>query len=230
MLGAALMAASSEDKDSDLNQSCDHSLDDNPDSGTRQRATLAPVKSPPVDLAERLIAASPGILGQSELRLEDVAATVGVARTTLYYYFSGRDDLVSFLLARHIQDGAEVIRQAADGADSPAEKLHDVTVALIEFIAAHPGLCAAMLATLGAAGRMDEALHANEALVATPVRDLVAAGIAAGDLRDGDPADITNALLGAILLAVLARTAQHRDITPPVARQLAELLLRGPLA
>jgi TetR/AcrR family transcriptional regulator len=126
--------------------------------------------------------------------------------------------------------GAEVIRQAADGADSPAAKLHDVTVALIEFIAAHPGLCAGMLATLGATGRMDEALHANEALIAAPVRDLVAAGIAAGEVRDGDPADITNALLGGILLAVLARTAEHREITLPVARQLANVLLYGPLA
>jgi TetR/AcrR family transcriptional regulator len=188
------------------------------------------VKSPPVDLAERLIAESPGILGQPEVRLEDVATTVGVARTTLYYYFAGRDDLVSFLLARHIQHGADVIQQAAEGADSPADKLHDVTVALIEFIAAHPGLCAGLLATLGAAGRMDEALQANEALIATPVRDLVTAGIAAGDLRDGDPTDFTNALLGGILLAVLARTAQHREITPPVARQLAELLLHGPVA
>jgi AcrR family transcriptional regulator len=138
--------------------------------------------------------------------------------------------LVSFLLARHIQRGADVIQQAAEGADSPADKLHDVTVALIEFIAAHPGLCAGLLATLGAAGRMDEALQANEALIATPVRDLVTAGIAAGDLRDGDPTDFTNALLGGILLAVLARTAQHREITPPVARQLAELLLHGPVA
>jgi hypothetical protein len=32
------------------------------------------------------------------------------------------------------------------------------------------------------------------------------------------------------LAAVLARTAQRREITPAVARQLADLLLRGPLA
>ena len=219
-----------EARDSDPNQSCDRDPDCSPDLGTRQRATLAAVKSPPVDLAERLIAASPEILGQPEPRLEDVASTVGVARTTLYYYFSGRDDLVGFLLARHLQHGADVIQQAGEGAGSPATKLQDVTVALIEFIAAHPGLCAGLLATLGAAGRTDEVLQANEALIASPVRDLVTAGIAAGDLRDGDPTDITNALLGGILLAVLARTVQHREITPPIARQLAELLLRGPLA
>jgi AcrR family transcriptional regulator len=191
---------------------------------------MTSVKSPPVDLAKRLIAASPEILGQSDLRLEDVAATVGVARTTLYYYFSGRDDLVSFLLTRHIQDGADVIRQATEAATSPATKLGAVTVALIEFLAAHPGLCTGLLASLGAAGRMDEALHANEALIASPVRDLVTAGIASGDLHDGDPADITNALLGGILFVVLARTASDREITPAVARQLAELLLRGQLA
>ncbi len=98
------------------------------------------------------------------------------------------------------------------------------------FLAAEPGLCTALLATLGAAGRMDEVLHANEALIGAPLRDLVTAGIASGDLRDGDTADITNGLLGGILLMVLARTARRREITPEIARELAELLLRGPLA
>ena len=58
------------------------------------------MKQPPVDLAQRLVGASDQILGAGgDVRLEDVAATVGVARTTLYYYFSGRDDLVSCIVA-----------------------------------------------------------------------------------------------------------------------------------
>ena len=189
------------------------------------------MKTPPAGLAGRLIAASPAILGgRSEVRLEDVAADIGVARTTLYYYFSGRDDLVSFLLAEHLRQGAEVIERAIDGSGSPAKKLHAVAAALIEFLAAHPGLCTGLLASLGAAGRMDEALHANEALIASPIRDLVSAGIAAGEVRDGDPEDITNALLGGILLVVLARSARQRDTTPAAARKIADQLLHGPLA
>jgi TetR/AcrR family transcriptional regulator len=199
--------------------------------GNGPRASVSPVKTPPAGLSERLIAASPEILGgRSEVRLEDVAAAVGVARTTLYYYFSGRDDLVSFLLAEHLRHGAEVIEQATQGPGSPAAKLHDVTVAVIEFVATHPGLCTGLLASLGADGQMDEVLHANEALIASPIRDLVSAGIAAGELRDGDADDITNALLGGILLVVLARAAQQRDTTPATAQQLADQLLQGPLA
>jgi AcrR family transcriptional regulator len=189
------------------------------------------VKTPPAGLAERLIAASPAILGgRSEVRLEDVAADIGVARTTLYYYFSGRDDLISFLLAEHLTQGAEVIDSAIDSTGSPADKLHGVTAALIEFLAIHPGLCTGRLASLGAAGRMNEALQANEALIASPIRELVAAGIAAGEVRDGDPDDITSALLGGILLTVLAQTARQHDITPTTAQKLADRLLHGPLA
>jgi AcrR family transcriptional regulator len=189
------------------------------------------VKTPPADLTRRLIAASGQIFdGQADIRLEDVATTVGVARTTLYYYFSGRDDLMSFLLSVHLKQGAEVIEKAADGAGTPAKKLYAVAAAIIQFLGEQPGLCTGLLTSFGASGRMEEVLSANETFIAAPVRDLVAAGIASGDVRKGDHSDITNALLGGILLVVLARSAQQQAMTSTVARRLADQILRGPFA
>ena len=210
----------------------DHGLDCSPNVGTSKVGSVSAVRTPPADLAKRLMAASDEILaGDAEVRLEEVAASVGVARTTLYYYFSGRDDLVSFVLTEHIDAGAEAIRRATETAGSPVIKIRAVVVALIQFLGGHPGLCAALLASLGAAGRMNEALQANETHIASPVRELVAEGIASGELRDGDPADITSAILGAILLTVLARTFQNRDTTSAaIADQLADQILHGPLA
>jgi TetR/AcrR family transcriptional regulator len=186
------------------------------------------VKTPPADLAQRLMAASDTILdGGSDVRLEDVAARVGVARTTLYYYFSGRDDLVAFLLAEHLRDGASTIASAAAGDDPVAARLRRVTIALLDLLGKHPGLCTGLLASLGAAGRMDEVLAANDALIVTPVRTLVAEGIKAREVRNGDAGDIASALLGAILFVVLSRTAQGRPVSD--ADQISENLLRGPL-
>ena len=189
------------------------------------------MKTPPPDLAGRLVASGDTILGSgADIRLEEVAATVGVARTTLYYYFSGRDDLVSFLLAEHLKHGAELIRQATEGGEPPATKLRQVTVALIQFLGQHPALCTGLLASLGAVGRMDEVLAANEALIVAPVRSLVEAGMAAGDLRAGDAGDVAGAILGGILLVVLSRTLQGRPLSADgVADQIADQILQGPL-
>lgn len=189
------------------------------------------MKKPPADLAERLMAVSDEVLSSDvEVRLEEVAASVGVARTTLYYYFSGRDDLVSFVLTQHIDAGAEAIKEAIAEPGSPSTQLRAVVGAIISFLAGHPGLCSGLLASMGASGRMEEVLQANELRIAAPIRELVAAGIAEGKLRKGDVADITNAILGGALLAVLSRTFQDRDVTTPgFADELAETILRGPL-
>jgi AcrR family transcriptional regulator len=189
------------------------------------------VKTPPPDLARRLVASGDTILGGgADIRLEEVAATVGVARTTLYYYFSGRDDLVSFLLAEHLKHGADLIREATERPEPPAIQLRRVTVALVQFLGQHPALCTGLLASLGAVGRMDEVLAANEAFIVTPVRQLVEAGMAAGELRTGDPGDVASTILGGILLVVLSRTLQCREVTSDdAADQIANQILRGPL-
>jgi TetR/AcrR family transcriptional regulator len=189
------------------------------------------VKKPPADLAERLMAVSEEVLSSDvEVRLEEVATSVGVARTTLYYYFSGRDDLVSFMLTQHVKAGADAIKQALAEPGSPSTQLRAVVVAIISFLAGHLGLCSGLLASMGASAQMEEVLQANELHIATPVRELVAAGVAAGELRKGDVADITNGILGGALLAVLSRTFQGRDVTSPgFADELAETILRGPL-
>ena len=145
-----------------------------------------------------MLAASP------PARFDDIAECIGVARATLYYYFSGRDDLLSFVLAEHIRRGAEVIADAADGV--PTERLRAAVTGLVRFLGEHPDLCPALLAAMGGAGRMREALEANEVSIAAPLRGIVADGMATGAFADGDPDDVTAALMGAVLMQVMSRS------------------------
>ena len=41
----------------------------------------------------------------------------------LYYYFSGRKNLIAFLLAEHLVAAAQVIKTASDTQPSPADRL-----------------------------------------------------------------------------------------------------------
>src|SRR5215813_9410046 len=93
------------------------------------------MKTPPADLAERLIAVSETVLGADPPpRLEDVATAIGASRASLYYYFSGRDDLVAFLLARHARAGAAAVAEAVNPEAAPAERLRLTVEALTEFL------------------------------------------------------------------------------------------------
>jgi AcrR family transcriptional regulator len=189
------------------------------------------VKTPPDDLADRLLGASEMILATAPpARFDDIAEQVGVARATLYYYFSGRDDLLSFVLAEHIRRGAEIIA-AADG-DSPSERLRVTVAGLVRFLGETPELCPALLGAMGAAGQMREALEANELLIATPLRQIVGEGMAAGEFAEGDLSDLTSALIGAVLMQVVSRymrgAAIESDETVADVTEIAMRIVAGP--
>jgi TetR/AcrR family transcriptional regulator len=190
------------------------------------------VKTPSPELAERLLAISEQALhSDPALRLEDIARLVGTSRAALYYYFSGRDDLLSFLLTTHARHGAEAIQAAIDPDDPPPVRLRAMLSAMIEYLGGHPGTCAGLLSALGATGQMGEVLRANDTWIAAPLRDLLLEGRASGAFAVHDIGDAANAVLGAILLAVLGRTMAGADPTDRRFRQqLTEQIIRGLLA
>jgi AcrR family transcriptional regulator len=187
------------------------------------------VKTPPTDLAQRLLDVSEQVLDPGPaLRLEDVARLIGAARATLYYYFSGRDDLLSFLLAEHTRQGAEAVRAAVRADDGPEARLRAMMAALVGFLTSHPGTCAGLLGALGATGRLGEALQASDTWIAAPLREALTQGRDAGVFAVEGPADAANTILGGLMLAVLGRAMTGADPTEPRFRQhLVDQLLRG---
>lgn len=189
------------------------------------------MKSPPRDLARRLADASEEILRPGrDLRLEDIAAMVGSARATLYYYFSGREDLIAFLLTEHVTTASEAITAAARPGQPPAMRLRAAVTALVAFLGDRPGVCAGLLSFADATGQLRPVMAAKDAALTAPIADILREGIQAGQLSAGEPGDAANAILGAAMIATLARWDRGDDSTSPVFQQaLTDQIVRGVL-
>src|SRR5260221_11146744 len=112
------------------------------------------MRRPPPKLVQRLVSASEEVLRPDRaLRLEDIAALIGSARATLYYHFSGRDDLVAFLLEEHLRVAAETIELAVTTARPPVVQLRSAITAPAGFLAGQPGQGAGLLSFPAATGR-----------------------------------------------------------------------------
>lgn len=170
------------------------------------------MKTPSADLTARLLARAPELLRPEGVpRFEEVADLVEVSRATLYYYFSGQDDLLAFLLTAHVEDGAAAMAAADPGSGPAAERLRAVMTAVAEFLGQHPAVCSGLLSAASSGGQLREVLVAHDAHIARPVRDLLSAGAADGSLHVTDVRDASNTLLGAVLMAVIGRAAEERD-------------------
>src|SRR5216683_7819838 len=120
------------------------------------------MRRPPSKLVQRLLSASEEVLRPDRaLRLEDIATLVGSARATLYYHFSGRDDLVAFLLEEHLRVAAETIELAVTTTRPPVVQLRSAITALVGFLGGQPGVCAGLLSFAGATGRLGTLMAAK---------------------------------------------------------------------
>jgi AcrR family transcriptional regulator len=175
-----------------------------------------------LDVSEQVLDSDPA------LRLEDVARLVGASRATLYYYFSGRDDLLSFLLTEHTRHGGEAARAAVPADEGPEALLRAMVKGLVEYLTVHPGTCTGLIGALGATGRLGEVLQASDTWITAPLREVLTEGRDAGAFAVEDPADAANALMGGLLLAVLGRAMVGADPTDPrFQRHLVDQMLGG---
>ena len=82
-----------------------------------------------LDAAHDLIAD----VGSADISLADVAAAVGIGRTTLYEYFRDKDDLIASLVEERLPEVIqEVINAAVEG--DVRDRLGELAVATVEFI------------------------------------------------------------------------------------------------
>lgn len=169
------------------------------------------------------------LLPDQALRLEDIAALIGSARATLYYHFSGCDDLVAFLLEEHLRAAGEAIELAVTTARPPTVvPLRSAITALAGFLGGQPGVCAGLLSFAGATGRLGTLMAAKDAALAAPLRKLLDEGAATGQFTISDSGDAANAILGAALIATLTRWEDGRDTQDPEFQQaLADQLVRS---
>ena len=138
--------------------------------------------------------------GVDNARVEDVAVAAGIPRTTLYYYFAGRDDIVAFLFQTRLNVVSEAVAAEADGDGTAAERFERVVRAQIGIIAEHPGASKLLLASLGKAAHKPDLVDLVHASFHGPVERLLREGVADGSLRTSDAERDASAIVGAVLI------------------------------
>jgi AcrR family transcriptional regulator len=169
---------------------------------TPATTTLVAMREVPAAMADKLAAAANDLLANfDELQMNDIAVAAGVARSSLYYYFQNKDDVLSYLLREMLEDLTTSTAAAVDGPGTPPERLGAVIRAQLEHLNEHPAATQLLIANLGRAGKLpDIAARVNQGFE-EPVRRLLAEGAADGTLRTLDDDDLgATALFGAVLV------------------------------
>jgi AcrR family transcriptional regulator len=94
------------------------------------------IRSALLEAAQNLIADA----GTAEVPLAEVALLAGVGRTTLYDYFTDRDDLIASLVEEQLPDVVKGLLSSSLTFGTPADRLADLAIKTVEFVVTDPVL------------------------------------------------------------------------------------------
>jgi len=162
--------------------------------------TVHTVRPLPDRLASRLPAAAEvfAAAGIEDARIEDVAAATGIPKATLYYYFSGKEEVLAWLLEQILDSITREVERAIAAEGTAADRLRAVIRAQFATLAEHPATCRILLSETRRVDRLPEVSAALREAFHGPVERLLAEGARDGSLRSVDVETAAAATFGAI--------------------------------
>ena len=188
------------------------------------------MKQPPEDLAQKLVDASSQFGGTGlDVSMDQVAQAAGVPRATLYYYFSGKEDIVNFYLSHKLDSVSTAMEKAAASEGTVVDRLGGVVRAVLHAMAAQPALCTELPEALRRAqASFSEIAMKAEAVMRQPLRNLLIEGRANGELSVPDIELAIDAIHGALGQAALIRLTRDGELdADAVADALVPLIITG---
>lgn len=194
------------------------------------------MRSVPAQIAIKLHQALPLIAGQGleQTKIDEIADTTGVPKATLYYYFSGKEEILAFLFEDMLTAIADEAKVAMGADGSAAEKVAAVVRTQINLLVRNRDLSAALVGDLGRITRSEALVASLQAAFYEPIETLLREGVADGSLRDtGNPVVASMAVVGPVIISVLMAAIvppDAEDFQADAADQLLDVILRGLVA
>ncbi len=171
------------------------------------------MKRPPDDLVEKLLAVSDQLTGTDlNVSVDDIAKMANVPRATLYYYFAGKEDLLSFFLSDKLHRVSVAIGKAVAGEGTVVERLENTLVAIMGAMMEHPAICTEMPGAIKEAAKYSEVMNEAEKVILAPISELLTEGKANGQLAMTDVNTTAIALMGAVNMVAMFQLVQTGTI------------------
>ena len=167
--------------------------------------------------------------GLDATKMEDIAAATGVPKATLYYYFEGKEEILTFLFTEILDEVAEAIAGALATPGSASDRLAAAVLAHLRVFERFPMASRALQFDLGRAARVPLIAQRVDAAFVEPVYALLVEGASDSSLRAIDhPRLAALAILGAVTTTgINALTIQPGHRAEDVATELVRLVLSG---
>jgi len=192
------------------------------------------VRPMPAKLAAKLYGAAELIAerGIADAKIDEIAEATGIPVATLYYYFRGKEEILSFLLGDLLDTIAGEVGAAIAQPGPAVDRLQWAVEAQVRVMLENPAVCRALTGDLGRATRLPELAVALDSAFYRPLEQLLREGVQDDSLRSvAEPDKVALSIFGAItvmgLSGAVAPPMQKSQFIDDAARAVCDLLIDG---
>jgi TetR/AcrR family transcriptional regulator len=152
--------------------------------------------------------------GLDGTKTEDIAVATGIPKATLYYYFEGKEQVLSYIFGVVLDAVGRAISSAIEGPGDASERMRRLIRAHIRVFADYPRASQALQFDLGRAARFPEVVERSDKTFIEPVTALILEGINEGSFREElQPRLTAVGILGLINTSSMYVIARDVDLT-----------------
>ena len=185
------------------------------------------MKRIPDELGARLISALASGQVDENFSIVQLAKVSGIPRATLYYYFSGKEDLVGFVAESITERIRVATTQAALAPGTAAARLEATLLAGVGITGEHPILDVALLRAMNESGSLVTRIFEMRDIGFGAVREILTEARDLGELDIDDVEATATSIFGATLMVALSGLLTAGEINEEHIRGVARVHARG---
>ena len=166
--------------------------------------------------------------GYDATSIEDITATVGVAKGTLYYHFSSKEEIFSFL----VEEGVKLLQNSIDiktaKLNNYIDKIKAIVLIQIKIVVKYEDLITILLSQFWGKEERNEKCKKNIYNYINKIENIVRDGIEIGQIKQGNPEAIASEIYGLICSTLIYKLRNNGQIdVMKLYKEFEETLIKG---
>ena len=150
--------------------------------------------------------------GYDATSIEDITATVGVAKGTLYYHFSSKEEIFNFL----VEEGIKLLQNSIDIKTAKfsnyIDKIKAIVLIQIKIVVKYEDLITILLSQFWGNEARNQKCQKHILGYVNKIENIVKEGIKAGEIKEGNPQAIASEIYGLICSSLVYKARKEEEI------------------
>lgn len=150
--------------------------------------------------------------GYDATSIEEITATVGVAKGTLYYHFSSKEEIFSFLVEEGIKLLQNSIVIKTEKLSNYIDKIKAIVLIQIKVVVKYENLITILLSQFWGKEERNRKCKQQIYNYIDLIEDVVSNGIKLGQIKEGNPKIIASEIYGLICSSLVYKNRNNGEI------------------